>query len=147
MIEERNSIEEDCKLLIDDLRPDDFNEVVTMTKEHPLKPVVRGFKTAKLCRSIIKDGNFIAMYGVCPTESHTVGSPFLLGTNRFLEIALPFARQCKDRVQEMQDLYPILWNFIDSRNAVHLRWIKWCGFKIINKKKIEGIDFYEFIKI
>ena len=50
MIEERNSVEEDCKLLIDDLRPDDFNEVVTMTKEHPLKPVVRGFRTAKLCR-------------------------------------------------------------------------------------------------
>lgn len=147
MIEERESIEEDCQLLIDDLRPDDFNEVTTMTREHPLKPVVRGFRNSKMCRSVIKDGNFIAMYGVCPTESHMVGSPFLLGTNRFLEIALPFARQCKSRVKEMQDLYPILWNFIDSRNTVHLRWLKWCGFKIINKKKIEGIDFYEFIKI
>ena len=137
MIEERSSIEEDCQALVDDLRPDDFNEVTTMTGEHPLKPIVRGFRNSKMCRSVIKDGNFIAMYGVCPTESHTVGSPFLLGTNRFLEIALPFARQCKDRVQEMQD----------SRNEVHLRWIKWCGFKIINKKKIKGIDFYEFIKI
>ena len=29
MIEERNSIEEDCKLLIDDLRPDDFNKVMS----------------------------------------------------------------------------------------------------------------------
>ena len=41
----------------------------------------------------------------------------------------------------------ILWNFIDSRNTVHLRWIKWCGFKLINKKYIDKIKFYEFIRI
>ena len=87
------------------------------------------------------------MYGVCPTLYHKVGSPFLLGTDRFLEVKFPFARQCKSRVEEMQKQYPILWNFIDSRNTVHLRWIKWCGFKLINKKYIDKIKFYEFIRI
>ena len=47
----------------------------------------------------------------------------------------------------MQNLYPILWNFIDSRNEIHLRWIKWCGFKIINERYIDNVKFYEFIRI
>ena len=147
MIVERDSIESDCEELAKHLRKPDFDEVVTVTKEAPLKPIVRGFRAATYCKSVLNNGNMIMMYGVCPTLYHKVGSPFLLGTDRFLEVKFPFARQCKSRVEEMQKQYPILWNFIDSRNAVHLRWIKWCGFKLINKKYIDKIKFYEFIRI
>jgi|TARA_R100000789_G_C3019127_1_gene153149 hypothetical protein len=147
MIVERDSIESDCEELAKHLRKPDFDEVVTVTKEAPLKPIVRGFRAATYCKSVLNNGNMIMMYGVCPTLYHKVGSPFLLGTDRFLEVKLPFARQCKSRVEEMQKQYPILWNFIDSRNTVHLRWIKWCGFKLINKKYIDKIKFYEFIRI
>ena len=147
VIIERDSIETDCKELADNLRKPDFDEVVIVTKEEPIKPITRGFRISKYCKSVVKDGNLIAMYGLAPTEFNKGGSPFLLGTNRFLEIRIPCARQSKKRVEEMQNLYPILWNFIDSRNEIHLRWIKWCGFKIINERYIDNVKFYEFIRI
>ena len=46
----------------------------------------------------------------------------------------------------MQDKFPVLFNYIDSRNQLHLTWLKWCGFKIINEKKFNDVLFYGFLK-
>ena len=49
--------------------------------------------------------------------------------------------QKPDRVDEMSDKFPILFNYIDSRNKLHLTWLKWCGFKIINEKTFNDVLF------
>ena len=46
----------------------------------------------------------------------------------------------------MEDKFPILFNYIDSRNKLHLTWLKWCGFKIINEKMFNKVLFYGFYK-
>ena len=51
------------------------------------------------------------------------------------------------KVKEMEDKFPILFNYIDSRNKLHLTWLKWCGFKIIKERYIDNVKFYEFIRI
>ena len=48
--------------------------------------------------------------------------------------------------KEMEDRFPILFNYIDSRNKLHLDWLNWCGFKIINEKTFNDVLFYGFIK-
>ena len=46
----------------------------------------------------------------------------------------------------MEDKIPILINYIDSRNKLHLDCLNWCGFKIINEKTFNDVLFYGFIK-
>ena len=44
----------------------------------------------------------------------------------------------------------MIWNYVDARNVVHIKWLKWLGFTIINKHNQFGIGripFYEFVKI
>jgi len=30
---------------------------------------------------------------------------------------------------------------------MHLKWIKWCGFKIIGERMVNNVKFYEFCKV
>ena len=62
------------------------------------------------------------------------------------KIKIKFLRECKNRVEEMSDRFPVLFNYIDSRNKLHLTWLKWCGFKIINEKTFNDVLFYGFLK-
>ena len=62
------------------------------------------------------------------------------------KIKIKFLKECKSRVEEMQDKFPVLFNYIDSRNKLHLSWLKWCGFKIINEKTFNDVLFYGFYK-
>ena len=61
-----------------------------------------------------------------------------------------FLRQSRIELKKVHKEFPVLFNYIDARNTVHLRWLKFMGFTIIKKLEIfgyEGRPFYEFVKI
>ena len=59
-----------------------------------------------------------------------------------------FLRESRKVVNLLNHKYKLLWNYVDCRNELHLRWLKWCGFKFLRKINygVNQKPFYEFIK-
>jgi len=61
-----------------------------------------------------------------------------------------FLRQSKIELRKILKEYPVLFNVVDSRNEVHVRWLQWMGFTFIKKHSEYGPEkrpFYEFVRI
>lgn len=58
------------------------------------------------------------------------GVPWLLGTDVIEKYSFAFIRQCRPYMELMQGVYPRLTNYVDDRNTVSRRWLKWLGFQI-----------------
>jgi hypothetical protein len=78
-----------------------------------------------------------------------VGAIWLLATKDLATIKIAFLKKCKEVVEVFHKKYRIICNFVDCRNQLHIKWLKWCGFKFINKQKWGVLQkpFYQFIKI
>ena len=142
----RTSIMQDVVDMTPNMRYADKREVeaVGYTPEQALG---LSYLSSQICRSILdKHGQVVGMYGVCPIDKQT-GQVWMLGTKGLLKIKNSFLRESRSEVEGMNSIFPLLCNQIDSRNEVHLRWIKWCGFKIIGEKMINNVKFYDFCKI
>ena len=65
------------------------------------------------------------------------------------KISLSFLRNSKDVCDVLKGKHQILHNYVDKRNKLHINWLKWMGFSIINEVNygIENRKFYEFVKI
>ena len=56
--------------------------------------------------------------------------PWLLGTDLVDRHAVPFLRNCRGALDEMQRGFLLLRNLIDSRNRLSIRWLIWLGFTL-----------------
>ncbi len=147
-IDELETTSKHIKLLVKDLRPEDEDEIKAKTgTTNVQKTLLTGFAMTDYCRSFFVDDKIAGVYGVVASlDNKDIGSPFLLCTPKIKKLKIKFLRECKNRVEEMSDKFPILFNYIDSRNKLHLTWLKWCGFKIINEKTFNDVLFYGFLK-
>ena len=147
-IDEIETTSKHIKLLVKDLRPEDEDEIKAKTgTTNVQKTLLTGFAMTDYCRSFFVDDKIAGVYGVVASlDNKDIGSPFLLCTPKIKKLKIKFLRECKNRVEEMSDKFPVLFNYIDSRNKLHLTWLKWCGFKIINEKTFNDVLFYGFLK-
>ena len=142
----RVSTLEDMSYLSKSLRYEDKREVEALGHT-PEKALALGFGSSSICRSIIdKHGTPVGVYGVIPL-SDKIGQIWMLGSPGLIKIKTAFLKQSRSEVEGMNSMYPHLCNFIDSRNDIHLKWIRWCGFKIIGEKMINSVKFFEFCKV
>jgi len=90
----------------------------------------------------------VCMFGVTPVDIlGGVGSPWLLGTNEVERYAITFLRLNKGYVAKMLELFPHLQNYVDVRNGMSIRWLKWLGFRFDPEPVpygIWGLPFYRF---
>ena len=106
-----------------------------------------GYLFGIVCRSIINNrGQVVGMYGVVPADNKT-GIIWMLGSDNLKKIKKSFLKESRTEVNGINTLFPHLWNIIDSRNELHIKWIRWCGFKIIGERMINNVKFYEFCKV
>ena len=72
----------------------------------------------------------------------------MLGSDRIRgkDIRVEFARKSKGYVLRMSKEFPILENYVDARNTLAKRWLKWCGFTIEPPVEYgpEGLPFHLF---
>ena len=103
-------------------------------------------------RTVEVDGEPIAIFGVVDSKEEIpkVGWVWLLGTNGIKEIRTEFLRNCKKHLATQEEPYEVLTNFVDARNAVHIKWLKWMGFYFIREVENYGAEkrlFLEFGRI
>jgi hypothetical protein len=91
------------------------------------------------------------IFGAVPEPTHAhVGAVWLAGTNDIISNKRAFISHSKDYLSTVFDPFTLLWNCVDKRNSLHIRWLRWLGFSFLRevpKYGEEGKPFYEFAKI
>lgn len=149
----RPSVPADIPIVANNMRAADLAELRAHDRDSPQETLLCGLLTSKPCMTICKaDGTPVAMWGVTP-QTEDVGLAWLLGTEDLVQdraTRLRFLREVKAQVTKVMRTYRVLWNCVDARNTVHIRWIRWMGFTFIAKHPnygAEGRLFLEFCKV
>ena len=110
-IDEIETTSKHIKLLVKDLRPEDEDEIKAKTgTTNVQKTLLTGFAMTDYCRSFFVDDKIAGVYGVVASlDNKDIGSPFLLCTPKIKKLKIKFLRECKNRVEEMSDKFPILF--------------------------------------
>ena len=123
------------------LRSDDRREV---EEGHGLDPFVMITSKAQEGSCVyfnVPNGKTAGMAGVDPG-----GLIWMLTTPAIEEYPVTFAREAKRYVERQKGL---LWNIVDKRNTVHLKLLKFLGFKFLREifHCPNQLTFIEFCKI
>ena len=135
----------DLKYLAPRLRFEDKREILSTVGMFPYTALHYSYLKSAIVFTIVNDKKEpVGIFGVTVS-----GAIWLLATDKLKEIQFTFLKENKKVIDFLNTKYKILWNFVDSRNSLHIKWLKWCGFKFINKKKYGVLNepFYEVIKI
>ena len=124
------------------LLPEDHREV---KEGHGYDPKVAIPLAAQYKDSVyfrVPNGELAGVAGV-----HEDGQIWMLCTPSILQYPITFAREAKRYVESRQER--LLWNVVDKRNTIHLKLLKFLGFKFIRELKYgpNKLSFIEFCRI
>lgn len=141
---------QDALELAPKLRQADLREVKAASGQSPEAVLLCGVSYGRPCLSFVDpEGNLAGMFGVTPTGVPEIGVVWLLSSDAVERYPMHFLRRCKPWVEKFNDMYPILTNFVDQRNEVHVRWLRWLGFKFLRLVEygVEQLPFYEIVRV
>ncbi len=79
-----------------------------------------------------------------------LGYVWMVATDRLVKYQREFIRESRKWLDEAHEEYPMLGNFVDARNTLHIRWLDWMGFHFINRFEEWGFErrpFLQFVRI
>lgn len=132
------------------LRQADLDELQANTGGDPLATLMVGRDISDPAYTIIDDiGLPVAMFGVVPTNVDRQGVMWLLGTDELRKHSRDFLRQSRPWIERLHKKYTLLYNVIDKRNKVHLRWLKFLGCNFVGEviHGVENRPFVQFIHV
>lgn len=138
----RPSVASDIFAVAPLLRTEDLQEIAAGSGKDPEEVLKAGFR-GEVCNTIDSEIGPLGMYGC------TGGRIWMLATTGLPLAARSFLRQSRKVISDLHLRYPILYNVVDERNKVHIKWIRWCGFSFINRLPSHGIEqrpYLEFAK-
>lgn len=94
-------------------------------------------------------GEPIVVMGAAPLALPRMGAAWMLATDGIKDEAFSVARHTRRYVDEMQEAYDLLWNYIDARNEISMRWLQWAGFRLVSAHPFHGPQrraFYSFAR-
>lgn len=138
----------DADVLAPRLRPADRGEIEAALGLVSPAAVLRGGVEASVpCFAVVTHGAVVALFGVVPiARLPETGSVWLLASEDFAARPRFIVRLSKIWLARLHEHYRVLTNYVDARNQVHIRWLRWCGFVFV--RRIErfgamGLPFYE----
>jgi len=145
----RPAVVDDVVYLSTCLRQADLDEIKANCGLDPKDALMVGFECSSQCYTGVYNNNPFIIFGATPT-TEGVGACWALGSDDLLKARREFLRQSEYWIDKLHEEYPLLFNYVDARNTVHIRWLKWLNFKFINLHKEFGegrLPFYEFVRI
>ncbi len=138
--------------LAQDLRPEDEAEIRAMSGQKPAISLKHGLMFSDLPTSIMdEDGSILGMFGAVPAgKNPSIGVVWMLCSPKILKYRRRFAKESRQWIEAMHQRYELLWNVVDERNTVHIRWLEWCGFTFIRRYPLLGVEnrpFLEFVRV
>jgi hypothetical protein len=143
----------DAALVAATMRAEDAAEAMAQGGQGPAEALLGGLLLSQPCLAVIgAAGGPIALLGVIP-EHALAGRVWLLGVEGMLadqQNRRAFVRQAPEVIDWMHSVRPILFNVVDARNQVHVRWLRRMGFTMISDQPDWGPEhrlFYEFCRV
>ena len=97
------------------------------------------------------DGEPVGIFGCDPIEgAPDIGKVWMCSTPKILQHKIEFLRGCAPTIADMHEIFPILTNHVDARNALHINWLRWLGFSFLRRVEqwgARGVPFYEFARM
>ncbi len=110
------------------MRPSDVAEVMASCGHDPLKALWESIRISDATWTLLLDGQPSAIFGVVSVEDG--GVVWMLTSNLVDKHPVAFLRTCRPVVEALLTHYGRLFNYIDARYEVALRWAKWLGFTV-----------------
>tara|TARA_X000000368_G_scaffold408685_1_gene389626 strand:+ start:5867 stop:6325 length:459 start_codon:yes stop_codon:yes gene_type:complete len=124
------------------LRPEDRREVEEGHGTNPLGYLIREAQRGTCVYFTVPNGKTAGMAGV-----EDEGVVWMLCTPVIHDYPITFAREAKRFIDSRQE--ELLWNIVDERNTVHLKLLKFLGFKFL-RRIVHGpnkLSFIEFARV
>ena len=136
---------EAAKEVASNLRDDDRREVEEGHGVDPMLMLTYAAQTTSCVYFTVPNGKTAGMAGV-----NEDGSIWMLCTPAIHEYPITFAREAKRFVDRQK--HKLLWNIVDKRNRVHLKLLKFLGFKFLREfpygpNKLTFIEFAKCVQI
>ncbi|MBX3502793.1 MAG: hypothetical protein KF889_25390 [Alphaproteobacteria bacterium] len=128
----RPATDADAVALAPDLREADRLEIEAASGDAPLDALRRSLARSSEAWAATTPEGIIALWGVGPLSllgGH--GAPWLLGSDLVARHAFAVARRNRPTVRRWLTMFPLLSNWVDARNALSVRWLRWIGFTIL----------------
>lgn len=127
------------------MREADRLEVYAAAGKTPGQALAFSLRKSSVAWTWIIDGRPELMFGVADLNILAgVGAPWLLGTDAVLSNQMEFLRSSHEWKNQLLQRYSTLRNFVDVRNDVSIRWLKWLGFSILEPIEHRGHRFHIF---
>lgn len=117
------------------LRDQDRDEVAASSGSDPRSAVALSIMMSSRAFAVLDDDVPVCLFGAAPHPLPGVGVAWLLGTEGLYPNALKIARGSRRYLDELHQQYNLLWNYVDERNTVSVRWLRWMGFKALSLKQ------------
>ena len=124
------------------LRPDDYREVVEGHGYDPLEHLLLVASDSRSVYFTVPNGEVAGLAGVALD-----GQIWMLCTPAIHRYPVTFARESKRFVEARRE--KLLYNIVDYRNKVHLKLLKFLGFKFLRKLQYgpNNLNFIEFCRL
>jgi hypothetical protein len=125
------------------LRQADVAEIWASTGLSPAFAVSYSIAHSKDAWAVLLDGKPQAVFGVGNFGVNS-GVPWLVATDEIEKHPVRFYRMSKPMIAILRHKYEHLVNWVDARNKLSLRWLKWAGFTIDDPEPwgIYGLMFH-----
>ncbi len=126
------------------LLPDDYREVVEGHGYDPVEQLAFEAENGSSEYFTIPDGK-TAVMGLAGVGDD--GCIWMLCTPAIYEHPIAFVKKAKNYVNSRPE--PLLWNVVDARNKVHIRLLRFLGFKFLRKISFgpNQLSFIEFCRV
>jgi hypothetical protein len=114
------------------LRQADVDEIWSFTGISPASAISYSLAFSEYARAILLDGKPVVLFGVTgvPASHGKTGVPWLVATEEIEKHPVRFYRMSKAVIATMRQKYDCLMNWVDIRNTLSIRWLKWAGFTV-----------------
>ena len=152
IVEARRSILPDIAPIAASMRPEDRAEVLAASGDTPINALRYGYLYCDECFTVVAQESRepVAMFGYKVVEKDVGAVVWLLASTRLLDYRWSFLRQSRQWMDYFQTKVPLLYNAVDQRNTVHIRWLDWLGFQFIRTIPEYGtmkLPFVEFARM
>ena len=137
----------DIDMLVENMRKHDIQEVNAATRMGIRNAVKTSVNLSSYSKTGLVNDELVCMWGVCPISLISgSGSPWMLGTDLINEKQRIFLRRSKPWLDDIRKDYRYLENFVDERNVMSIKWLKWLGFEMDEAEPygIHGEPFHKF---
>lgn len=128
------------------LRLADVDEIRALARDET-HAITLAIDNSPIAMTWLVNGVPACIFGVAATTLlDNSGRPWLVSSDSVPAYPMTFLRGCKRLLPEILAMYPHLENYVDSRYACAVQWLRWLGFTIHPAEALgpNGVLFHRF---